>query len=311
MNRVTLPASRRLGLADFARQTVRQAAKDHLPPYAGNLAYQGLLALFPALLALLWLLKVLHATALVETLLAVMETTMPRAASGPVRALLTAVPDPQARGAVTLGAVAAALAALWTMSAAMRGIMQALNAMYGVEEGRPIWRRYPLSLLLAVTVWGLLLGAMALVVLGEGMAVRIAEAAGLGVGFRWVWMLVTWPALVLTVLTAFALVYYYGPDVRQQFRWVSPGAIIAVVLWLLFTVMYSLYVNRLAAYDKLYGALVGIAVLMLYLYGTAFILLLGAEMNQVIELHHPDGKDDGAKVPDGDGRGTAAHRGRD
>ena len=98
------------------------------------------------------------------------------------------------------------------------------------------------------------------------------------------------------MLFAFALVYYFAPDVEQRFKWISPGSIAAVVLWLLFSLLFSFYVNNFGSYNKTYGALAGIAILMLYIYYTSYILLLGAEMNQVIEEHIPEGKNEGEKT---------------
>jgi membrane protein len=140
---------------------------------------------------------------------------------------------------------------------------------------------------LALTVSTLLVAALFLTVFGSALARDVAEAADLGIAFRWAWELVTWPLLTGLVLATCALVYYFAPDVEQSFRWISAGAIIATALWVLFTVIYSIYVNRFASYQDLYGALAGIVALMAYFYSTALILLLGAEMNQVIEQTHP------------------------
>ncbi len=126
----------------------------------------------------------------------------------------------------------------------------------------------------------------------------LADAIGLGEGFRRVWSIAQWPILASVVLFAFALIYYYAPDVKQQFRFVSPGSVLALVLWLVFSLLFSFYVSNFGSYNRTYGALAGAAILMLYIYYTAYIVLVGAEMNQVIEAHAPGGKDEGEKVPD-------------
>jgi membrane protein len=109
---------------------------------------------------------------------------------------------------------------------------------------------------------------------------------------------VQWPVLVFFVLFAFALVYYFAPDVEQHFKWVSPGSILAVVLWLLFSLAFSYYVNTIggSSLSASYGSLASVIILLLYLYYTAYIVLLGAEMNQVIEEHIPEGKNEGQKT---------------
>ena len=169
--------------------------------------------------------------------------------------------------------------------------------MYEVEEGRPFWKQYLVSILLSLGATALLISAAVLVVAGPAIGGRVADAVGLGTVFRWTWNILQWPVLVGFVLLAFALIYYYAPDVQQSFRFVSPGSLVGVVLWLVFSLLFSLYVNTFGSYNKTYGALAGVAILMLYLYYAAFILLFGAEMNQVIEEHAPGGKNEGEKVP--------------
>jgi membrane protein len=297
-NQVTIPMAWRLGLGDFVRDTAVRTAKCDVLSYAGNVAFRVLLAIFPALIALLWLLNVLRAEGLVGTMIELTETAMPETASEPIKAMLSQVPEDEASGAFTFGALFSVLVAVWALAGMTRSMMVGLNAIYGVEEGRPFWRSTAVSLLLALAVAALLVTALFLIVFGSAVAERVADAVGLGVIFRWTWEIATWPVLVALVLVACALVYYVAPDVDQQFRWVSAGAVIATLLWLLFTVIYSIYVNRFASYQDVYGALAGIIVLMAYCYGSAIILLLGAVMNQVIEASHPAGKNDGERAPD-------------
>jgi membrane protein len=99
---------------------------------------------------------------------------------------------------------------------------------------------------------------------------------------------------------AFALIYYFAPDVEQRFKWISPGSVIAVALWLLFSLLFSLYVNNFASYNAAYGSLAGVVILMLYIYYSSFIMLIEAELNQVIEEHIPEGKNEGEKTPNVD-----------
>ena len=310
-NQVTVPMAWNLGLADFVRQTAARAAHNEVLAYAGNIAFRGLFALFPALLALLWLLNVLHAERFVGTLLVLSKTAMPDTASQPLEALLASASQEKVSGAVTVGALLSVILALWSLTGMTRAMMVGLNAIYGVDERRPFWKSTAIALALAVAVAALLLSALFLTVFGSALAQRVAETTGLGPGVRWAWEIVLWPVLVAIVLTACALLYSVGPDVEQRFRWVSPGALLATLLWLLFTVLYSLYVNRFASYEDVYGALAGIIVLMAYFYGAAVILLVGAEMNQVIEASHPTGKQQGERTPtDGEGNHQTAQQRR-
>ena len=296
-NQVSVPLSGGMGMAEFVRRTAANTAKDDVFSFAGNIAFRALFALFPALIALLWLLNVLHADGLINTLISLIETALPETASGPIKQQLSSVPEEQASGAFTIGAVLSVIAAVWALSSMMRAMMTGLNQIYGVDESRPFWKSTATTIVLALAVSALLVSALFLIVFGSAIAEEIAEAAGLGVAFRWAWEVVTWPVLFLLIFSACALIYYVAPDVKQRVRWISPGTLGATLLWLLFTLIYSIYVNNFASYDSLYGQLAGIVVLMAYFYTASFILLLGGEMNQVIETSHPTGKDPGDRAP--------------
>jgi membrane protein len=285
-----------LGLGAGVRQVIEQARRDQLIVHAGNMAYKALFALFPALLAMLWLLNVVQARPLLDALLDVIGTAMPEQAAEAIRQEMTNAPG-HTRGARNLTALLLILVALWALSSLMRATMRALNAMYAVEDTRPLWKRYAISLLLAIAAAGLLFGALALAVSGERIARWLGERSDTSLLSRWSWMIVQWPVLLALVLCAFSLVYYFAPDVQQRFRWIRTGTVIAGLLWLLFAILYSLFVNNYADYSRFYGAVAGIAVLMVHAYATSFIVLIGAEINQIIEMHDPEGKNEGDKVP--------------
>lgn len=307
-NHVLLPFTGGLGAGACVRRTVAQACKDRLPVHAGNVAYHALFALVPSLLALLWLLRLLHGGRLVLALLEVTDQSLPHPAAALLRAQVESAPDDQARGALSAGAVICVLLSVWALSATFRAVMEALNAMYAVADRRSAPRRYGLSVLLALGVAALLTGALGLVLLGNAAGERLARATGTGLGLRVAWTLATWPAVALGVLVAFGLVYYFAPDVEQRWRWVSPGAVAAVVGWVLFAGLFSLYIDRFARIDQTYGVLAGFVILMSYLYGSTCILLLGAEVNQIIELRQPDGKNEGDHAPSDGGRPLPARR---
>jgi membrane protein len=172
--------------------------------------------------------------------------------------------------------------------------MEAMNVMYEIEEARPFWKQLLISIFLSLGVAALLLFALVLVVFGPEIGGAVADVVGLGYVFEVVWNVVQWPVLLFLVVLAFALVYYYAPDVEQRFRWISPGSIVAVVAWVLFSLAFSLYVE-FGSFDA-YGSIAGIIILMLYIYYSAFIMLVGAELNQVVEEHIPEGKNEGEKM---------------
>ena len=158
--------------------------------------------------------------------------------------------------------------------------------IYDAKESRRAWVRYALSLAMALTSTLLLVGALGLVLVGSSLGHKLARATGLGIAFQITWLAVTWLALLAIVLTAFSLIYYFGPDVRQRFRLTSRGTVVAATLWLGFTWLFHLYINRLMNYTEIYGSLAGIAVLMIYVYANAIILVLGGAMNRT--LQHPE-----------------------
>ncbi|MBA2443663.1 MAG: YihY/virulence factor BrkB family protein [Rubrobacter sp.] len=297
-NQVEVPVAQRLGLVDFLKRTSKEIGEDHVSAFAGNLTYKWLFALFPFSVFLLSLLGIFGAPNLVGTLVEQASAVMPAAAAGFVEEQLLAISGSQAQGALTVGALVSLFFALWGVSGAFRSVMEAMNVMYEVEESRPFWKVYLVSLLLSLTTAVLLVSALVLVVAGPSIGGAVADALGLGGLFQTVWSIVQWPILLGVVLLTIALVYYFAPDVEQRFRWISPGAVVAVALWLAFSLLFSLYANNFGSYSESYGSLAGVAILMLYIYYTSFIVLVGAEMNQVIEENVPEGKNEGEKLPD-------------
>ena len=295
-NEVGVPMTRDLGLVELLKRTFKEAGDDHLAAFAGNLTYKGLFALFPFFVFLLSLLGLFGAPDLLKTMLDHARAVLPEGAAAFLEDQLLTIAGSKAQGAFTVGAVVSILLALWGVSGAFRSVMEAMNVMYNIEEARPFWKKYLVSILLSLGVAALLLFALGLVVFGPQLGGAVADAAGLGSVFRFVWNIVQWPVLIFIVLFAFALVYYYAPDVEQRFRWVSPGSIVAVVVWLVFSLLFSLYVNNFGSYDKTFGSFAGIIILMLYIYYSSFIMLIGAELNQAIEEHIPEGKDKGEKT---------------
>lgn len=297
-NQVDVPLTRgRLGLVELLKRTLKEVGDDHLGAFAGNLTYKGLFALFPFFVFLLSLLGLFGATGLVTDLVDRLSTTLPQSATEFLRDQLLTVAESNAESALGFGAVVSILLALWGVSGAFRSFMEAMNVVYEVEEARPAWKKYAISILISLSVALLLISALVLVVFGLDIGRAVADVVGLGDAFAVLWGVLQWPVLLAFVLLAFALVYYFAPDVEQRFRWVSPGAVAAVVLWLVFSLAFSLYVNTVGG-DSFgsYGALASVAIFMLYLYYTAFIVLIGAEMNQVIEEHIPEGKNEGEKT---------------
>jgi membrane protein len=180
--------------------------------------------------------------------------------------------------------------------------MEAMNVMYEVEEDRPAWKMYGISIFISLAVVVLMLTAFGIVIFGGSVGGGLAGAIGLEGTFQTVWSIIQWPIVACIVLFTFAIIYFFAPAAKQKFAWISPGAILAFVFWLLFSLAFSYYVGRFASnsYSATYGSLASVIILLLYIYYSSFIMLIGAEMNQVIEWHIPGGKDEGEKIPEED-----------
>ncbi|HZQ36447.1 MAG TPA: YihY/virulence factor BrkB family protein [Dehalococcoidia bacterium] len=292
-NRVPAPLSgpRRVGLGRLVREALRRGQQNCLAVRAGNLAFRAVFALFPAAVSALWLLTALHQSRFVGAMVDVAGSALPKAAGQALKQQVAGASGTQAHGDLTFGAVIACAGAIWAAAGAVMAAMEALNAIYGVKERRPLWKRWGIAVLLSLGVALLLIAVIVLVVFGTQLANRLSHAIGAAPSFGWLWAIVSWPLLVGCVLTAFALVYYAAPDADLEYRWIRTGSLLAAVLWLLFTAGFSLYINNFAAPTEAYGALAGVAVLMIFGYATAYIFLLGAQMNQVIESDGPAGQD--------------------
>lgn len=299
-NEVEVPMTRNLGLVDLLIETYKQASKDNLSSFAKSLVYSEIFALFPFFTLLLSLLGLFHMTSLVNTLFDQAGQAMPSGLTDTLQRYVLKTTQTKASGAFSLAAIISIIAAVWGVSGGFRSVMTAMNVMYNVEEKRPFWKQILISILLSIAVVVLLIAALVLLVFGGDIGRAVANAVGLGSVFVTVWSIVRWPVLALFVLFSFALIYYYTPDTKQKFRFVSPGSLIAFVLWLVFSLLFSLYVNNFGSYNKSYGTFAGIAILLLYLYYASYIMLMGAEFNQVIEAHAPGGKNAGEKVPEED-----------
>ncbi len=299
-NEAEVPVAENLGLVQFFKLTFKEVSEDHVMAFAGNLTYKALFAIFPFFTFLLSLLGLFNATELVNTMLNKLSGVLPGSATTFIENQLIPITRNQADSAFTLAAIISILLALWGVSGAFRSVMEAMNVMYEVEEDRPFWKNYSISIFISLAVIVLMLTALGLVVFGSTVGGGLAEVVGLGSVFQTVWSIVQWPILACIVLFAFAVIYYFAPAAKQKWRWISPGSILAFVFWLVFSLLFSFYVSNFSSYNETYGSLAGVAILMLYIYYSAVIMLIGAEMNQVVEWHIPGGKDEGEKVPEED-----------
>ena len=270
--------------------TVKEFLDDEMPTYAAALAYQGLFSLFPFLLFLIALLGFLHLPEFFDYLRQQADYVLPAQALEQVNPVIDQLQQRQG-GLLSIGIVVA----LWSSSAAVRSLMTALNAAYDVREARPAWKRIPLSLLYTFGIVAMLMLIAALMILGPQVMSWIAGKVGLQDFVVILWNVLRWPVIVLLMMMAVAVIYYVTPNVEQRFRFITPGSVLAVVLWIAASLGFGYYVKNFADYNAMYGSVGAIIVLLLYFYISSAVLLLGAELNAVIEHHRPHGKAPGEK----------------
>jgi len=188
------------------------------------------------------------------------------------------------------------LLAVSSSSAAMIAIIDTLNRAYDVEEGRPWWKVRMIAIALTVGVSIFTLVSFALIIVGPAVATRLAESFGFGPVFEWTWKILQWPIAFALAGTAIALIYYFAPDVEQEWVWLTPGAVVATTLWLIASLGFKYYVANWGDYTETYGLIGAVMILLLWFYISALVILVGAEMNAEIEHASLQGKDPGEKV---------------
>lgn len=282
LDRVSLPGTGGIGLASLARQVYQEQAEDRVGSWAASLAYHTLFAIFPFFVLVLSLLAVFHATNLVDSLLAKSGSVLPSDAEHLLRSQILSIARSRAAAGFTLGAIVALVAALWGLTSGFRAVMSATNSMYGVHDRRPFWKTYLVAMTLAVGSVTLLLAALILTVFGPAIGMAVANLIGAGPAFSLAWNIVQWPILLLFVFLAFAVIEDYSTVADVPFRLISPGSVFSVLGWVVFSLLFSLYVSHFGSYNAAYGSFAGLAIFLLYVYYSAYIILLGAEINQVI-----------------------------
>jgi membrane protein len=285
------PELRQLPLGKVMVHTVNEFINDEMSTYASALAYQMLFSLFPFLLFLIALIGFLHLPDFFSWLRLQSELVLPPQALEQVNPVIDQLQQSKG-GLLSFGIVIA----LWTASAGVRLMMSAMNAAYDVVEGRPIWKRFPLSVFYTVGIAVMLLAAAGLMVTGPQVMDWLAGQIGMEDFIVTLWAVLRWPLIIILLMMAVALIYYVMPDVEQKFRFITPGSVLAVLAWIIASLGFGYYVKTFADYNAMYGSIGAIIVLLLYFYISAAALLLGAEMNAVIEHLSTEGKNPGDKV---------------
>ena len=264
------------------RKTVREFSDDQCTDLAAALTYYSVLALFPAAIAILSLVGLVgQGPKTVDTLLQILRDVGASSAADTLEPTLTQLSNtPNAGLALILGLAAA----LWSASGYVSAFGRGMNRIYEIDEGRPIWKLRPAMLLVTlITVVLTALVALGLVLTGPA-AQAVGDAIGLGSTAVTIWNIAKWPVLLAVVVLIVALLYYATPNVKQpKFRWISVGAVVAILTWLLASAAFGLYVANFSSYNKTYGSLAGVIVFLLWLWITNLALLFGAELDAELE----------------------------
>jgi membrane protein len=261
------------------KRTGKQFSEDKLTTWAAALTYYGVLSIFPALLALVSILGLIGKSA-TQPLLNNLNSIAP----GPVKNILSSSLHGLSTGSSTVAFVLGLILAIWSASGYIGAFMDAANEVWDAPEGRPIWKRIPVRFGVTVVLLVLLAASALAVVLTGPLARNIGNLVGLGSTFVTVWDIAKWPVLVIVVSFMISLLYWACPNVKQPgFPWITPGGVIAVVLWIIASALFAFYVANFASYNKTYGSLGGIIVFLVWLWITNNIILLGAEFNAEME----------------------------
>lgn len=275
----------------FARDLWHEISDDNVSNGAAALAYYLTLAIFPALVFVLAMVPYLPIAHVDQAIMDLVREVLPGDAANMVAGVVNEVTGNRSGGLLSFGA----LGTLWAASAGAYAVMQQLNITYDVKEQRNFLKARAIAVGLSVLFGVLVVGAFSLIVLGGVIQDWIGSRFGLSEAVLIAFATLRWVIIVLALLLGFSLFYYFGPDVEQRFRFITPGAIFGVVLLGLASLAFTFYVSHFGNYTATYGSIGAVIILMLWLYISGLVILLGSEINALIEHYAPGGKNKGEK----------------
>jgi membrane protein len=272
----------RLDLTQVAKATAREIGDDDVPGLAAEMAYHSILAIFPFLLFLAGVTSILEPVFgvgnLTDRIVEKASHVMPDDATSLLRSFTSEVVHSQGWGAIAVGL----LGSLWASSAAVGVVMKALNRAYDVKEDRGFVHRKLVSVALTLGFAGFLIVATILISTGSVMAGGVGQALGWRSAVVQIWNWATLPAAVLLLMCGVAMLYWLAPNTKHEFRWVTPGSLLFAVGWLLASLLFALYISKFGSYNRTYGSLGAVIILLVWLYWTNLALLVGGELNAVL-----------------------------
>jgi membrane protein len=285
-----------LSVKEFAWRVINKVQSDDCFGEAAQLAYYFLFAIFPFFLFLTALLAYLPIPNLMDQIMSLLAQALPTQALDLVRDNVTSLTTEPRGGLLSLGI----LVSLWASSSAIVATTEGLDRAYEVSDSRPWWKVRASAILLTIGFSLFIIAALILLMFGPHLGSWLAHAVGLGDIFEIAWNILRWPVIVVLMMIGLAILYYFAPDVEQEWQWVTPGAVFVTIGLIIACLGFSYYVNNFGSYNKTYGSIGAVIVLLTWMYLTGFFIIVGGEINAVIEHAAPSGKDPGEKTKDAD-----------
>ncbi len=278
-----MEASTQIALWNTVKRTVKGFRDADVTDIAAALTYYAVLALFPGLIALVSIVGLFgDPQATTETLTEIVRDLGPSAAVGTFEGPIESITSNRSKAGVLF--VAGLAGAVYSASGYIGAFIRASNTIYGVQEGRPFWKLRPLQIGVTLVMVMMLVVVLLGLVLSGPLAESVGKAVGLGDTAVTIYGLAKWPVLIAMVLSMLAVLYYVAPNVRlPHFRWVTPGSVLAVALWLGASAGFAVYVGNFGSYDKTYGTLGGVISFLVWLWITNIAVLLGVVLNAEVE----------------------------
>jgi membrane protein len=286
-----IPGLRGMSPVTLLKEAIIAFIEDDMITHASALAYQIIFSIFPFIVFLIALLGFLNVPEFFNWLLAQAAAVLPEQGMTMLTRVVQRLQQPQG-GLLSFGVVLA----LWTSSSGTRALMNALNVAFKVKESRPIWKRFPLSMAYTIGVAAMLVAATVFLLVGPQAISWLAEQVGLERYFVLLWTWLRLPVVLMLLSLAVAVIYHVAPDIRQQFRFFSPGAVIAVLAWVAASFSFDYYVKNFANYNAMYGSIGTIIILLFYFFISSAMLLFGAEINAAIARHVQEQEREEAEV---------------
>jgi membrane protein len=281
-----------VSLMQFLKELYREISKDDIFNGAAALGFYLTLAIFPAMIFLMAVIPYLPIPNVDKAIMDLLHQALPASAADMFTSVVQQVTSQPRGGLLSFGLIAA----LWATSSGMVAIMQQLNVTYDVKETRNFFRVRATAVALSLLFVLLVLGAFSLIVLGGVLQDWLVARFGVGGVVLTLFAVLRWLIVIVGLLLAFALIYYLAPDVEQKFVFITPGSVIGVLVLTLASIGFAWYTQNFGNYDATYGSIGAVIVLMLWLYIAGIAILLGSEINALIEHHSPEGKEKGEHV---------------